>query len=285
MANHEFITKHTVSSQKQRSIIYLRRFEQRTESNLEKLTNFLLTRENYECETSVVRCDLKFGIKQLKNLIALGEKQQIFHRHVLSVPKTDLSSTKSDMSSEDDDEEYSEEEEKSSSSGQKMRQMRILRLNASFLSKQKDDEQNVDDENEEESTQIDPSLVGSLQSNNLPFFSQIFQLLERCGKDGISLKRLGNVFGLDFYKSRRMGANLQSHPEIVTIVKETDKCKAKFQTIVLRKFLTENETSKEETIRQHGMNKPKNIQAVMPERSLRRKQIILDYLTEKQVIK
>ena len=29
---------------------------------------------------------------------------------------------------------------------------------------------------------------------------------------------LGTLFGLDFYKSRRMGANLQAYPEIVTII-------------------------------------------------------------------
>jgi hypothetical protein len=93
LSNHEFITKHSISSQKQRSIVYLRRFEQRTESNLEKVTNYLLTKANYECETAVLRSDLKLGLKQLKNLMALGEKQQLFHRHVLSVPKTDMNST------------------------------------------------------------------------------------------------------------------------------------------------------------------------------------------------
>jgi len=70
---------------------------------------------------------------------------------------------------------------------------------------------------------------------------------------------------------------------IAIIVKETDRGKAKFQTNVLRKFLTETERSKEEKIRQHGMNNPKSIQALMPERSVRRKQIILDFLAEKQV--
>jgi hypothetical protein len=81
--------------------------------------------------------------------------------------------------------------------------------------------------------------IGSEQAYIYPLYTQIFSKIEEYDKEGISLKQLGTLFGLDFYKSRRMGANLQTHPEIVTIIKETDRGKAKYQTIVFRKFLSQ----------------------------------------------
>lgn len=81
--------------------------------------------------------------------------------------------------------------------------------------------------------------IGSEQAYIYPLYTQIFSKIEEYGKEGISLKQLGTLFGFDFYKSRRMGANLQTHPEIVTIIKETDRGKAKYQTIVFRKFLSQ----------------------------------------------
>lgn len=79
--------------------------------------------------------------------------------------------------------------------------------------------------------------LGSAQSHNLPLYALMFAKIEQFAKDGVSLKQIGTMFALDFYKSRRMGNNLQAHPEIVTIMKETNKGKTKFQTIVMRKFL------------------------------------------------
>ena len=79
--------------------------------------------------------------------------------------------------------------------------------------------------------------LGSAQSHNLPLHLLMFAKIEQFEKEGVSLKQIGTMFALDFYKSRRMGNNLQAHPEIVTIMKETNKGKTKFQTIVLRKFL------------------------------------------------
>ena len=88
--------------------------------------------------------------------------------------------------------------------------MCLLRLTAAFLSKQKNEEPNNDDENKDDTSHIDLALFGSLQSNIQPFFTQVFELLEKCGKDGISLRKLGQLFVLDFNKSRRICANLQS---------------------------------------------------------------------------
>lgn len=81
------------------------------------------------------------------------------------------------------------------------------------------------------------SSLGMAQTHQLPLFAQMFARIEQVGKTGISLKQIGTLFAFDFYKSRRMGNNLQAHPDVVTIMKETNKGKTKFQTIVLRRML------------------------------------------------
>lgn len=88
------------------------------------------------------------------------------------------------------------------------------------------------------------SSLGKAQSHQLPLFAQMFAQIEQVGKAGISLKQIGTLFAFDFYKSRRMGNNLQSHPDVVTILKETNKGKTKFQTIVLRRFRNLNSNNK-----------------------------------------
>lgn len=77
----------------------------------------------------------------------------------------------------------------------------------------------------------------------MPFFTLTFDQIERVGSIGISLKQISILFALDFYKSRRMSINIQAHPEIVTIMKETNNGKSKFQAVVLRKFLAQNKVS------------------------------------------
>lgn len=108
-----------------------------------------------------------------------------------------------------------------------------------------------DDSNEptEESPNNEFSIpsIGIEQVNTLPLFTQIMAKIEISGREGISLKKLGNVFGFDFYKSRRLGQNLQTHPELVTIMKETNGGRAKFQNLVMRKFLKLNPAVKTET--------------------------------------
>ena len=83
--------------------------------------------------------------------------------------------------------------------------------------------------------------LGSSQSYLTPLYTQLFAKINEHGAEGISIKKLGTLFGLDFYKSRRMGANLQAHPDVVTIIKETSRMRAKYQTVMLRKYLHANQ--------------------------------------------
>lgn len=104
-----------------------------------------------------------------------------------------------------------------------------------------EDDDDADDEgnrNEKTNVVVERRELGSAQSYRLPLFPTIFAQIEQFGAAGVSLKQIGRMFAFDFYKSRRMGNNLQAHPEIVTIMKETNKGKSKFQTIALRRFLS-----------------------------------------------
>lgn len=85
--------------------------------------------------------------------------------------------------------------------------------------------------------------IGIEQLNTLPLYTQILAKIEESGRDGISLKKLGHLFGFDFYKARRLGTNLQSHPELVTVMKDTTGGRAKFQNLVMRRLLTQQKPS------------------------------------------
>ena len=61
---------------------------------------------------------------------------------------------------------------------------------------------------------------GCEQVTSLPLYTQILAKIESCGREGIALRNLGIMFGLDFYKSRRLGNKLQTYPDIVTVLKE-----------------------------------------------------------------
>lgn len=84
--------------------------------------------------------------------------------------------------------------------------------------------------------------IGIEQLNTVPLYTQILAKIEQSGRDGISLKKLGHLFGFDFYKARRLGTNLQSHPELVTVMKDTNGGRAKFQNLVMRRLLTQKAT-------------------------------------------
>ena len=126
----------------------------------------------------------------------------------------------------------------------KPRPVRMVRLTEEFFKNSKKsgvissgiDEEEADDDQAVDLLSLRKNL-GSAQSHNLPLHLLMFAKIEQFEKEGVSLKQIGTMFALDFYKSRRMGNNLQAHPEIVTMMKETNKGKTKFQTIVLRKFL------------------------------------------------
>jgi len=107
--------------------------------------------------------------------------------------------------------------------------------NSLLLDNEDDNLEEEDDDYKKANSLVES--IGSEQSNTLPLYTQIMQKIESSGKDGISLKKLGHIFGFDFYKSRRLGSNLQTNPEIVTIMKETNHGKAKYQSLVLRRFL------------------------------------------------
>lgn len=183
----------------------------------------------------------------------------------------------------------------------KTRQIRMIKLTDSYiktLEKQKneislvDDEMLVDYDDTEENTIS--NQLGTAQSFTKTMYSQIFEKIEEYGKEGVALKQIGHLFALDFYRSRRMGANLQTHPEILTLIKETNRGKAKYQTISLRKFQNtpaeslqnnnnNNLESEELTIQRREGQTNKNIQAIMSNRTLSRKKIVQSYLEKNRI--
>ena len=167
---------------------------------------------------------------------------------------------------------------------------------------------------EQDDNDGDLDYMGIQQLNTMPLYTQILTRIEQSGKEGISLKKLGNIFGFDFYKARRLGTNLQTHPEIVTIMKETHGGRAKFQTLVMRKLLKlniksspkvlnsiessiSNEISNEVksidsnekviepelVIIKRDNQSTKTIQALMSDRSVTRKKIVLNYLEKHKI--
>ncbi len=322
LETHELIRKQVLASEKKKSIIHLARFSLKKQSLLEKLCIYLMEKnvkrkEGYH--DSFINLKRKFciGNKQFKTLVYTGEKQNMLERYFQT-------------------KEYLYKKNKNSlKSYQRVKKIRMVRLTDSYYKQMLNETQlettiNADLMNEDgfssEMAESELNLVGMQQSNIYPLYTQIFAKLEECAHEGISLKQLGTLFGLDFYKARRMGANLQAHPEIVTIIKETDRGKAKYQTIVLRKFLIgssskkvstsksrsnssndltnnsisladsslnnesiisqEDEESEENkleltTLKRDGQ--AQNIQALMSNRMLNRKKLIMDYLDRHKI--
>lgn len=198
-----------------------------------------------------IKQKLGIGNKRFKTTISSAEKQNIIRREFIEIKRKVKKS-------------------KSGSSLVKTKPVRIIKLTeAYFLSMLNDNTfKNVQIDDVDQTLNVDDSIndaslmelgeenggdfssissgfirenLGSKQTYLSSLYTQIFAKVEEHGKNGISLKEIGTLFGLDFYKSRRMGANLQAHPEIVTIIKETTRMRAKYQTIMLRKFLQVNE--------------------------------------------
>ena len=240
---HGLIRKQVLKSEKKRSIIYLMKYAFRNKSYLENVCEFLASKQSDSTEHKYsdsfvnIKKRFHFSNKQFKTLVHNGEKQGMFKRFIIN---------------------YKIKVKKNSKTIVKTRQSRMLKLTdfyfKSLITSQEDLNETIDnsllldndDENQEEDdedTKKANSLVeciGSEQSNTLPLYAQIMNRIELSGKDGISLKKLGHIFGFDFYKARRLGSNLQTNPEIVTIMKETSHGKAKYQNLVLRKFLKFN---------------------------------------------
>lgn len=143
--------------------------------------------------------------------------------------------------------------------------------------------------------------LGMAQSNLQPMMSQIFAKIEEQKDEGLALKNLGMLFGLDFYKARRMGGNLQMHPDMITVFRETNGGKAKYQAVVMRKFLEQANSAIEpssQTSQQAGeANRSDQTltdtslvpvaggqkAALMSNRMLARQKLVLEYLTKHRI--
>jgi hypothetical protein len=277
LESHEFITKQSISAHKHRSIVYLAKYEITSETNLEKLTKYLLKKQG-NCEERVNEIQIKFnfGTKKMKNLMALGEKQNAIERYMMQV--------------EVDDQSHNEDEYTKKLMKTRQRAVRMVRLtesfrkkNAKLLNKSNADDSAIGDEDDDETLEnVDTQLVASLQRVEWPMYTQLFQYIERCGINGTSLKRLGLLFGLDFYKTRRMGSHLQTHPEVMTVIKETEQAKAKYQIIKLKKFVNKT-THGEELTQQFKKKADLTIHNMVTERAVKRKKIIASYMEQRRI--
>lgn len=330
LESHELIKKQVQSSEKKRSIIHLTRFSFRKKTVLENMCEYLiqkhrsssaagLDQEHAYFDSSInLKKFLNQSNKQFKTLIQSGEKQNIIKRYFKPI------------------EARFKKNKNSSKFYTKTRQIRMIKLTESYIKtiKQNSNSESsnlqeedlgledtmLDDENSSSFPSVLTDILGTAQSNTLSLYTQIFGRIEESGKDGISLKQLGNLFAFDFYKSRRMGANLQTHPEIVTLIKETNRGKAKYQTIFLRKFLNQNNSkpstsasqssntntnkidlsvntndesscieidqqqAEEVTILKRGDGQTnKNIQALMSNRMQTRKKLVHDYIEKHKI--
>ena len=293
LTKHSFIEKKAISSQKQRSIVYLKRFEQKNETNLEKIVNYLTKKPDKQEYTCTLREKFNLGTKQFKNLAALGEKQNLFRRVAMRVDVNSSIIVNEDDDGDEEDDEFEEaddttEKKKSKNKTKCVRILKLVNANTSLSATVNEEDDDFDDN---ETNLIDLTTLCSEQKIDLPLYTQIFNYIESCGQSGVSLKQLGNLFGFDFYKSRRIGAHLQTHPDIVTLVKETDRGKAKYQTIVMRKFLdnlkNKNLASSVAINKSSELNvknmECKPIQALASERSIKRREIVLNYLEQHKI--
>jgi hypothetical protein len=283
LESNQLVKKQSFSSEKKRSVIHLTRYAYKKRTVVEDVCEYLLIkhfREKKNAKTASadpmpyyfdtftnIKQKLGIAAKKFKTTIVSAEKQNILKRDFInleyrvkknknaSVLKTrpvriiklteayfktmlsdntytklvsDTIATTADCGAANEDYEYSINEENTNS-------LHDLNETGSAAN---------DDEFSSISAGSIRKFLGSKQSYLTPIFTQIFEIVEEHAENGISLKEIGILFGLGFYKSRRLGANLQAHPDIVTIIKETTRMRAKYQTIMLRKFLNPSETKK-----------------------------------------
>ena len=267
LESHGLIKKQVLTSEKKKSVVQLTKFACRIKSSSEKLVDYLLKKKDnndeYSDSASNIKKSLNISNKQFKTLIQSGERQGILMRFFITV-QVNIKKNKS-----------------SSKLYPKSRQIRMIKLSETYVKQylsNKDDEICVEEDDQVECEL--GSLIGKSQQNYTSLYTQIFDQIDQCGKDGISLKQLGHLFGFDFYKSRRIGSNLQTHPDIVTMIKETNRGKAKYQTIFLRKYLSDPKRAQPQQI---TILPQKNIQALVSNRMANRKKIIEDYLNKNKI--
>ena len=213
LESHNLITKQLLKSEKQRSIVYLRRFAFKNKTPLENVKDWLMRRPSLTDSLVNIKRHLSYSGKQFKTMVSNGERQKIFERVYSTEPIT-VKKNKKLVS--------------------KTRQGRMLRLNVDRVVQQEEDSLEQPDE---DNGLVIVQDIGVEQSQSTPLYTQILSKIQMCGKDGVALKQLGVLFGLDFYKSRRLGSNLQTNPDLVTIMRETVRGKAKYQSIAFRKVL------------------------------------------------
>lgn len=277
------IRRQVVSSERKRSLVHLARFAVKHKSLVDALADHLMevgadhgSESGHQAccdDFAAVRRALGLTQKRFKALLALAEKNAVIERYT-GEGNQDTATTSKEAAA---------------------RQVRMLRLTEKYFRSQTSGPSRNDDEtsdDEEAEIAVHESL-GVRQSHKLPVYTQMFACVEGYARDGISLKQIGTMFALDFYKSRRMGNNLQTHPDIVTILKETNKGKSKFQTIVLRRFLKESATAvapspgspahDDMLILRRESQPNQSIQALQSQRMLARKGLILHYLSEHRI--
>jgi hypothetical protein len=262
LESHRLVKKQSYSSEKKRSVIHLARYAYKKRTIIEDLCEYLFLKHfndkkilkgqasearYYDISTNI-KSKLGIGNKRFKTTISSAEKQNIIRREFIEM-KCKVKKSKGGLSVV------------------KTKPVRIIKLTETYFNSMMNDNtfknvqidyaddsinehndsslMDLGEENGGDFSSVSSGFIrenlGLKQSYLTSLYTQIFAEVEEHGKDGISLKEIGTLFGLDFYKSRRMGANLQAHPEIVTIIKETTRMRAKYQTITLRKFLQVNE--------------------------------------------
>jgi hypothetical protein len=324
LEQHELISKQCISSDKKRSLIHLSRYAFKMQTTLENVCAYLLkitdsgnssssSKPPHSDSFANIKRNVGLTNKQFKNLVQNAEKQLLLRRFFMPVT-CKMKKNKS---------------LKKISDKQQQRQIRMVKLtdeylaskerraginNTEIISDEIDAETSCGEANDENGP-IENSLVellGSEQSDQVPLLVQVFRQIERYGSEGVSLRQLGAMFGLDFYKSRRLGSNLQTHPEIAVLVRETVHGKAKYQIVALRKFFDQKSIMQQSTVA-HTSSKPQQedtvdvsqhesneaisiqtsqatrqptkekIQAIMSQRAISREQLIMSYIKKHRI--
>lgn len=183
LESHGLVKKQVLTSEKKKSIIHLTKFACKVKSLSEKVCDYLIRRnqnedggEKYSDTAYNLKKVLNVSNKQFKTLLQTTEKQGILKRYLTTVEATFKKYKTSNKL-------YS-----------KNRQVRMIKLNESYvkqyLSNQEETILDEDDQTDEANTS---EILGMAQSNHISLYTQIFDKIDQCGKEGISLKQIGNL--------------------------------------------------------------------------------------------
>ena len=190
------------SAEKKRSLVHLTRFASKRQSTLELLCAHLLfqrqVKQTGHCADSALNIRRKFGLtpKQLKSLVQQAERARILRRFVQAQPPPPPPPPP--------------QTEKATVGGKmKPISVRMIALTDSHYASMTDQQEGaVEEEEEEEEEEGEDgdehdTTLGVEQSLLQPMHSQLLARIERCAAEGVSLRQLGALFGLDFYKGKR----------------------------------------------------------------------------------